>query len=225
MELAHRFEQLSEFAFMIAHNLRGPISRLLGLDYLIRHQQEPPTEQVLNMVGSTATELDQVAKDITFVLDVRDQQEVELEAVKLEEIVTVVLNAASSSLASIGGEASLSLGVTTAYAPRERLKEVLAQLVGNAIKFRKPEVPLRISISSKESGKEVLLQVADNGLGLDMQLFSHKAFKLYQRYHTHREGRGFGLYLARVMVESFGGTISAEGKLGEGTTFTIAMKQ
>jgi light-regulated signal transduction histidine kinase (bacteriophytochrome) len=96
--------------------------------------------------------------------------------------------------------------------------------VGNSIKFRKPEVPLVIAISSEEKGGEVVLRISDNGLGLDMQLFSDKAFKLYQRYHTHREGRGFGLYLVRVMVESFGGTISVEGRLGEGTTFTIVMK-
>jgi signal transduction histidine kinase len=223
-ELAYRFDQLSEFAFMIAHNLRGPISRLLGLDYLLRQVKEPPTQQSLDMIGTAAAELDQVAKDITFVLELGDSQEVELGQVPLAELVEEVLSEAGVPLQGCGGRATVSLSVASAYASRPRLLEVLGQLVGNSIKFRKPEVPLVIAISSEEKGGEVVLRISDNGLGLDMELFRGKAFKLYQRYHTHREGRGFGLYLVRVMVESFGGTISVEGRLGEGTTFTIVMK-
>jgi signal transduction histidine kinase len=56
-----------------------------------------------------------------------------------------------------------------------------------------------------------------------MDLFKEKIFRLYQRYHTHREGKGFGLYLSRIMIESLGGKILAVGRLDNGTAITIVL--
>ena len=67
-----------------------------------------------------------------------------------------------------------------------------------------------------------IITVKDNGMGIDMQKYGDKIFSLYKRFHNHVEGKGMGLHLVKLQIETLGGTIKIDSKLDEGTTFTIA---
>jgi signal transduction histidine kinase len=69
----------------------------------------------------------------------------------------------------------------------------------------------------------VLIEVKDNGLGIDLARTHDKLFKLYKRFHGHVEGKGIGLYLVKKHIEEMNGSIQVKSELGQGTTFIITI--
>jgi signal transduction histidine kinase len=67
----------------------------------------------------------------------------------------------------------------------------------------------------------IVLTVKDQGVGLNLELYRDRVFRLFQRFHTHKEGMGLGLYLVYSIVEAYGGKIDIQSEVGVGTTFTI----
>jgi signal transduction histidine kinase len=71
----------------------------------------------------------------------------------------------------------------------------------------------------------VVIDFADNGLGIDLKRYGNRLFGLYQRFHEHKEGKGLGLYMTHSQITAMGGKIEVESEPGKGTTFKIYFKQ
>jgi len=109
----------------------------------------------------------------------------------------------------------------TVAADKAMLKQVVANLVGNALKFTRGRETAQIEVGSKPGlNGEFVLFVRDNGAGFDMRYYN-KLFQVFQRLHSDQEfeGTGIGLAICRSIVEHHGGRIWAEGSVGEGATF------
>ena len=108
------------------------------------------------------------------------------------------------------------------------MRQVLQNLVANALKFVRPDVPPVIRVGCEVEGEYVVLTVADNGIGFD-NAFKDQIFTIFQRLHgrLEYEGTGIGLATVRKIVERHGGEIDADGREGEGATFivTLPLKQ
>jgi light-regulated signal transduction histidine kinase (bacteriophytochrome) len=109
---------------------------------------------------------------------------------------------------------------------RSMIKQVLANLIGNAVKYSRERDPARIEIgcAGEEDGR-IILFVRDNGAGFDMQ-YAHKLFGVFQRLHRAEEfeGTGIGLATVRRIVARHGGRVWAEGVVNEGATFYFTLK-
>ena len=104
------------------------------------------------------------------------------------------------------------------------LRQVIANLIGNAVKYTRGSDPSRISVSGAENDEELVYSVADDGVGFDMT-YGHKLFGVFQRLHRVEEfeGTGIGLAIAKRIVERHGGRIWANGRVGEGATFAFSL--
>ncbi len=80
---------------------------------------------------------------------------------------------------------------------------------------------IRIEITATKTTDKIILTFTDNGMGIDLKTNGEKVFELYRRFHSHVEGKGVGLFMTKVQVETLGGTIGIQSKINEGTTFTI----
>lgn len=100
---------------------------------------------------------------------------------------------------------------------------IFLNLISNSIKYRQPDRPCIISITSHVKQDKIILVFKDNGIGIDLKKFGPEVFGLYKRFHLHIKGKGLGLFLVRTQVESLGGTISIDSKEGEGTEFRVEL--
>jgi light-regulated signal transduction histidine kinase (bacteriophytochrome) len=107
---------------------------------------------------------------------------------------------------------------------RVKLVQVFQNLIGNAIKFRKPHESPRVEIRAKKLAEAWQISVADNGIGFEPQ-FSDRIFILFQRLNPPRQypGTGIGLAICKRIIEAHGGTIAAESSPGKGSTFRFTL--
>jgi signal transduction histidine kinase len=106
-----------------------------------------------------------------------------------------------------------------------QLAQVFQNLIGNALKFRRPEVPSRIQVGCARRGRYFVFSVADNGIGIDPR-YAERIFAVFQRLHTRTEypGTGIGLSICKKVIERSGGEIWVESVPGEGSTFHFTLK-
>jgi signal transduction histidine kinase len=97
----------------------------------------------------------------------------------------------------------------------------LYNLIVNAIKYKHPNRTPEIQISSRAEENCIILEIKDNGQGIDMNKNKDKLFKEFQRIDTQKEGTGLGLSLVSTIVKSYNAEVKINSKLNEGTTITI----
>jgi two-component system, chemotaxis family, sensor kinase Cph1 len=105
-----------------------------------------------------------------------------------------------------------------------QLVQLFQNLIGNAIKYRNPDQPPRIKITTREQEAEWEFLVGDNGVGFDPQ-HAQRIFQIFQRLHTSREypGTGIGLAICKKIVEHHGGRIWVETEPGRGSSFFFTL--
>ena len=112
----------------------------------------------------------------------------------------------------------------TVMADPSQLQQVFTNLIGNALKYRRPDVPAEVRISAERAGGFWRFAVTDNGIGIEKEYFD-RIFVIFQRLHTRDEyeGTGIGLAVVRKIVERHGGRIRVESIPGQGSTFSFTL--
>lgn len=227
-ELTQNNKDLKQFSYITSHNLRAPLSNLTGLLNLMH---EIPVEndelrEIINGFSTSTNLLNETINDLVKVVIIKDNPSINKEEVLIKDVFENVFNQLSylislhKPILKMELEKVSILNINKAY-----LESILLNLFTNAIKYRSPKRTLRIFVSSKEVGNQIVLVFKDNGIGIDLERNGDKIFGLYQRFHNYSDSKGLGLYLVKSQVESMGGTISLESEVDKGTTFTITFKK
>src|SRR5690606_2234922 len=153
--------------------------------------------------------------------------------IPLQEVIDEVLEDLEIAIEEAGATIQVD-PMPEIEADRFQMKQLFQNLLGNAIKFRRPNVPPRIALRAREeardteagrgSGDWLVVEVADNGIGFD-EKFATRSFTPFQRLHgkAEYEGTGIGLAVCRRIVERHGGSIEAHSTPGSGSTFVIQL--
>lgn len=226
-ELIKYNNELLQFSYTVSHNLRGPVARLMGLTHLLQVTPDPAEkEKIGELVARSSEELDTVLKDLTLIIDTRNEIYRLREKVSLAEEwqrAIVLLGENAKKEYSIRADFDAAPHI---FGVRPMIQSILYNLLSNAIKYQSPERKLEISIRSyRRSRAETVIDIVDNGLGFDLAAQSGNVFKLYKRFHSHVEGKGLGLYLVKTQVDAMGGTISISSAPGRGTSFSIVFPE
>lgn len=223
--LAQRNEVLEQFAYIVSHNLRAPLANILGLSQLISqlNPQDDLFGETTQGLHQSSANLDQVVKDLNAILEMRDGIEVVEVQVNLEELVHEALD-------TLGwrNEPNLQINLSFHEFPTVRgikayLLSIFTNLIGNSIKYSKENSPVIIELSSSIKRGKVIVNFKDNGIGIDLKKHGDNIFKLYKRFHSHKEGRGMGLYMVHSQILALGGEIKIDSEVGKGTSFTIEL--
>jgi signal transduction histidine kinase len=221
-ELVKYNHELLQFSYTVSHNLRGPVARLLGLSELAQAEQElDKGKEWIKLIRRTAADLDLIIKDLSKLLDLRNEPNQYRENVNFQQEWNRSLSLLQESLT--GDEIILSnfSSYPELVTVRAMVQSIFYNLLSNAIKFRSPDRPLRVTAQSSVIDDNLIIEVRDNGLGFDTEQHRERLFKLYKRFHTHVAGRGLGLYLVKAQLEVLNGTIDVESRLHHGTVFRV----
>jgi len=223
-ELIEHNSRLEQFAFIISHNLRAPMARLVGLSSVLNlTKEEKDKENIVNLMVRSTSELDGVIKDLSLILGIQKLNTKVYSEINLYSLVQKIKTMLEQDINEINVQLTTDLHVTTIYSLPQYLESIFYNLISNSIKYRNPVNPLSIKVKSYLQGKLVILEFSDNGLGIDLEKYRHSLFNLYKRFHFHVEGKGLGLYLVKTQVEALGGKIEVESKINEGTVFRVSI--
>jgi signal transduction histidine kinase len=226
-ELTKYNEELRQFSYTISHNLRGPVARILGLTQLLSNfEKDIPEDLKLysQLIHKSTEELDGVIKDLHKIIDIRNEIYRIREKVFFQDEWDKVMVMLKPSISEGMNVKSDFTKAPFIYTIRPIIHSAFYNLLNNAIKYRSPQRPLEVSISSQLTMGYLFIRVSDNGLGMDLKRYGKDIFTMYRRFHNHVDGKGLGLYLVKSQLESLGGKISVESELNKGTTFTLTFK-
>ncbi|HET9053722.1 MAG TPA: HAMP domain-containing sensor histidine kinase, partial [Cyclobacteriaceae bacterium] len=225
-ELIKHNHELQQFSYTISHNLRAPVARLLGLTNLLsmpHHEVSDEMRELVRLIKESALEFDGVIRDLNKIIDVRNEFYRVKEKIHFKhELEQAKKSVGENLFADVRLHTDFLEPVI--YTVRPILSSILYNLISNAIKYKSTQRPLELSLKTYQRDNFVVLEVCDNGMGMNLESYGKELFGLYKRFHAHIEGRGLGLYLVKSQVESLGGRIEIKSQLNTGTTFFIYFK-
>ena len=226
--LLQRNKDLEEFSYIVSHDLRAPVANMLGLTALFRNPAMP-AEQYKDLVPyleESAKRLDTTIRDLNEVLSIRNNAMKNRESVSMVETLEFIKKSLKMEIVENHVEIFTDFSqLNEIYTVKSYLESIVYNLLSNAIKFRSPNRNPQVNLQTIYGKEFDCLIVSDNGLGIDLRSGTYKIFGLYQRMHTHTEGKGFGLYLVQTQIEALNGKIEVESQIGQGTTFKVYFKK
>jgi signal transduction histidine kinase len=227
LEVANK--ELEAFSYTVSHDLRAPLRHIHGYSEMLRRATadgalSDKAQRYVSTIIAASTEMGVLIDDL-LAFSRMGQAEMRSFPISLSELVseTVLgLEIATQDRPIVWQIAPLP----PAVGDRAMIKQVLANLIGNAVKYTRMREPARIDIgcAGQEDGRMIVF-VRDNGVGFDPQ-YAHKLFGVFQRLHRAEEfdGSGIGLATVRRITTRHGGRVWAEGALDQGATFYFTLQ-
>ena len=225
-ELLDHNSRLEQFAFIISHNLRAPMSRIIGLSSILDFTKDASeVSEIAKLMTKSSQDMDHIIKDLTEILGVQKMEIGSMNKIQLAGLLSKVTGTLEDDIkesqASISGDFSKADSVVgiSSY-----MESIFYNLISNAIKYKHPGRKPVITVQSQMLDEYVQIDISDNGLGINLDVHKETLFSLYKRLHFHVDGRGLGLYLVKTQVTALGGKIDVKSIEGEGTVFSVWIK-
>ncbi|MGZ7079506.1 MAG: sensor histidine kinase [Thermoanaerobaculia bacterium] len=222
-------DELIRFFSVLSHDLKSPIfavdgfSELLVSDYLDRLDEEG--QDFLKRIRSSAQHMKRVLDDMSHMVKLLARP-VARRPAPLREVFEEVIQKYSYMIEEGGVQVELPPDLPVVNVDLEKIREAVSALISNALFFTdRPKGERKIRIEASADGGFHKICVIDNGIGIDPRYIS-QVFELGGVSKLDRQrggGPGYGLYLAKRIIESHGGELTVESKLGEGSTFCFTV--
>jgi signal transduction histidine kinase len=224
---------MDEFINIAAHELRTPIQPILGLSEIVSTNLNGEQREYMDIIRRNARRLQKLTQNILDVTKIENRSlSLNKEPVNLNDMISKIVEENARHIKGTENGHSVKLTHSCSKksiiveADRERLNQVISNLLVNAIKFTKEGT---ISISAQENIEsiknsniqEVIVTVKDTGSGIDPEIVPN----LFSKFTTSEQGTGLGLFISKNIIEAHGGKILAKNNPdGErGTTFTFSL--
>jgi len=227
-ELKRSNEELQQFAYVASHDLQEPLRMVASYTQLLAKRYtgrlDHDADEYIAYAVDGCNRMQALIQDLLTYsragTDGRSHREISSEN---------ALNAALTNLRATIQESGAVVthdSLPAITMDDTQLVQVFQNLVGNAVKYRSPEIPRVHVTAAKNAGNECVFAVRDNGVGIDPQYFE-RIFVLFQRLHGQNEftGTGIGLAICKKIVERLGGRIWVESQPAKGSTFYFALPQ
>lgn len=248
-ELGRANEEIQRFAYIVTHDLRAPLVNIMGftseleqgvstlqgfVSTVAARESGPEVEaarlaaqedlpEAVGFIRSSTRKMDGLINAI-LKLSREGRRVMKPERIELPALVEAATRSVAHQVAEAEGEVSVDVQVPTLFTDRLSLEQILGNLLDNAVKYRRPDVPLRIRVRVvRQPGGLVSLSVEDNGRGIDSQ-DRERVFELFRRSgRQDKPGEGIGLAHVRTMARNLGGDVTLNSTFGEGSVFTLTL--
>jgi signal transduction histidine kinase len=226
-QLARTNADLDNFVYAASHDLKQPVNNLRGLFDELRHTatfEDPTAPHMWRLADDSLRVLATTIADLATVVQEGRRPSLELaEEIDLAEVVADTLQTLHPQVADTEAVVTTDFAAapTLRYVPRN-LRTILLNLLANALKYRQPDKVPHVQLRTRIASGRPVLEVQDNGLGIDLHRHQGELFQLFRRFHPDAaSGTGVGLFLVNRLVQAQGGHIEVASQPGVGTTFSI----
>lgn len=248
-ELIRANQEVQRFAYIVTHDLRAPLVNIMGFTselqaalgairaYVLADDRTPSADEILEARRAAAEDLPEAIgfirsstkkmdSLINAILKIsRDgRRELKIEQIDLKALVEAAAAAVTHQVAESGGEITIAAALPALVSDRLSLEQVFGNLFDNAVKYRAPDRPLRVSVTARPGGRgEIVVEFADNGRGIAEE-DQERIFELFRRAGSQDQpGEGIGLAHVRSLMRNLGGDIGVRSQIGTGTTFVLRL--
>jgi PAS domain S-box-containing protein len=219
--------RLQNFAYIISHNIRSHSANLTSLVQLLAEAEtKEQSDLFLELLQTSTEKLAETIDNLNEIVTVsttpnkpKEHRRLRGEVVKTLETLSVLVWQ-YDILVEVQVPEELTVYVVPAY-----LDSILLNLISNAIKYRSPQRPALIQVRAHQEPGSVVLEVQDNGLGIDLVKYQAKLFGMYKTFHDNEDARGVGLFITKNHMEAMGGTIAVESEVEVGSTFKVRFNE
>jgi len=225
-ELAAKNAEMERFVYTVSHDLKSPLVTILGfLGYLeddVRKGDLEKAERDVERIHNAGVKMQDLLKDLLELSRIGRMMN-EPEAVLFEALAQEAIELTDGRLRERGVRVGVGSGLPVVYGDRQRLLELMQNLIDNAAKYMgdQPKPSIEIGAAGFEDSKPIFF-VRDNGIGIAPE-FHERVFGLFNKLDPNAEGTGVGLALVKRIVEFHGGRIWVESEKGKGATFYFTL--
>ena len=213
-------EKLKNFTYIVSHNLRSHSGNLKMITEMVELETDAEVKlQWIDLIKKVSTSLNETVNNLTGLVNLSIENKTRISFTALFDNIQKTLSYKLRN-EDVQIITDFSACEFVDYVPAY-LESIMFNLVTNAIKYKHPERKSVISLCTGFKNERPYLEVKDNGLGIDMDMYGSRLFKMNQTFHQNADARGIGLYITKNQVENMGGSIEVDSVVNEGTTFTI----
>ena len=217
-------DRLRNFAHIVSHNLRSHAANLLGMiDFMEVEDKNFAKNPFIQNFKNVINNLMESIQHLSVVADLQVNEDIRMEAVDLVD----VINSSILNVTALARNNHVAICFDPIVKPvyvkgnLPYLESITLNLLTNAIKYSDPAKDKFVELRIYEKTDRIILEVMDNGLGIDLKRQGRKLFGMYKPFHEHPDAKGIGLFITKNQVEAIGGKIEVESKEGIGTTFKV----
>ena len=217
---------LEQFAYVASHDLQEPLRTMGAYSQLLQKQYkgklDAQADLFLNFIVSASARMSTLVRDLLAYARLTTEEE-RPSSIALDEDLEAALTHLDQAIKESGASVTHD-PLPVLAVDRGQMVRLFQNLIGNAVKYRKPDQSPKVHISAEQKGNEWVISIRDNGIGFAPEHAS-AIFAPFKRLHTVEEypGTGVGLAICRRIVQAQGGRIWAESQPGEGTTFSFTL--
>lgn len=226
-QIEEKNRDLSDFAYMVSHDLKAPIFTIKGMatalleDY--RDKLDGEAHELITFIIEATRRLEALVKSVIEYSSISTKEAPQVD-VPLRQVVGHVTSDLQKLVQQKQANITIDERLPTVRGAEVRLYQVFSNLLGNALKYsspaRKPEINVRFRGTT---GNMVVIDVTDNGLGVPAAKIDD-IFRPYHRAHGNDiEGSGIGLACVKKIVEKLGGQVTVKSVEGQGSTFSVSL--
>lgn len=219
-------KRLLNFSYIVSHNLRSHTSNIESIISLIESaESEDERIEMMHLLKSVSNSLDETMIHLNEVVNINTNISLVIKPLDLSHYINKAQEVLSEQIQL--NKASFIIDVpedelinyNSAY-----LESILYNLISNAIRYKHPQRKPIITIKLYKEKDENVIEVTDNGIGIDLNKNGDKIFGMYKTFSNNSDARGIGLFITKNQIDAMGGNITVESKPNIGTTFKIYTK-
>jgi signal transduction histidine kinase len=224
-KLQELLAELESFSYSVSHDLRAPLRIMAGYARVILdesgHSLAPDVRHYVERIAHSAERMDLLTQDVLAYTRVA-RGEIELGPVDVEKVVEEAIEQ-YPQFATARSMIVVRTPLASVIAHGPSLVQALANILGNALKFARPGVTLRIEIWTKVHAGRVQIMIKDNGAGV-AAAHHDRIFRIFERAVGQEvPGTGIGLAIVKKAAERMGGRVGVTSRLGRGSTFWLEL--